>query len=383
MKLTFPFQNLAFNNFDIFISNEFIKRFTGHSVSFSWDTLEKSTDDFNGYVADYENEVLQIINTTNQDTIDDFFVNHNNIYEIVSGIDVQFLTLRFDEYNKETEVEFEAKAKEDEEEYFKKEERFKYKHLEKYQKLIFGFLLGGSSKNIEVTNYNYYCIEHGAELADLTYLDSYIDYVISAKNTYLGILEKFRIEYTAGRIKARTDKFFSKVIVYVEGAHDITFIKRAAELFDYGYLFDRIELRQRGGFRNLDKIWDFYKECSVEITPQKKLLLYDCDTQKKNDDFGFMFKRIIPTMTGHYISKGIENLFGPYTTQKALAYKKEFLDITHTRKTVRGIETITDIWEVNKEEKANFCTWLCENGTKEDFQHFEGIFQIIKEIINL
>lgn len=95
-----------------------------------------------------------------------------------------------------------------------------------------------------------------------------------------------------------------------------------------------------------------------------------------------MYKRVIPTLVGHQISKGIENLFGTITVQKAIAYKKEFVDFTFTKKVVRGIEIYSEVVEINKDEKANFCSWICQNGTKDDFQNFKILFNILSEIID-
>ena len=37
---------------------------------------------------------------------------------------------------------------------------------------------------------------------------------------------------------------------------------------------------------------------------------------------------------------------------------------------------------VTDSEKANLCDWLCENGTPEDFQHFNLIFDLVEEALD-
>ena len=44
--------------------------------------------------------------------------------------------------------------------------------------------------------------------------------------------------------------------------------------------------------------------------------------------------------------------------------------------------TIPEKWAVTDSEKANLCDWLCENGTPEDFQHFNLIFDLVEEALD-
>ena len=115
------------------------------------------------------------------------------------------------------------------------------------------------------------------------------------------------------------------------------------------------------------------------------MLLFDCDIQNvDNDNRSSLFRRVIPVQEENPIMKGIENLFGKSTLEKARSYKDELIDVVgeHPR-TVRGeTETIPEQWTINKDEKANLCNWLCENGTREDFKHFQVIFDIINDVLN-
>lgn len=175
-----------------------------------------------------------------------------------------------------------------------------------------------------------------------------------------------------------------KPIVFVEGDYDIRYIRQAAILFNKTHLLDKIELRDGDGFGNLDKIWKNFNDQLASVIPQPILLLYDCDTNKQNNQKQRVYKRVIPSQDSRWIKKGIENLFPDSTIQKAREYKLAFIDHTpEVTRTVRG-EQITEPekYEVNKNEKGNLCNQLCKNGTKEDFQYFEQIFTIIEEFLN-
>jgi ribosome maturation protein Sdo1 len=106
------------------------------------------------------------------------------------------------------------------------------------------------------------------------------------------------------------------------------------------------------------------------------LLLYDCDTKVENKTKEKVYKRIIPYIQENHFDRGIENLFPKTTINKAIEYKKAFIDYTaETKQTKRGIENIIpEKYDVNPDEKGNLCTWLCENGTEEDFVHFDKVF---------
>ena len=83
------------------------------------------------------------------------------------------------------------------------------------------------------------------------------------------------------------------------------------------------------------------------------------------------------------IQTGIENLFPKGTINKAQQYQLSFID--HTRETTKvenGIESkVPEIFKINKDQKTNFCNWLCKEGTKEDFKHFEVIFEKIQKYL--
>ena len=174
-----------------------------------------------------------------------------------------------------------------------------------------------------------------------------------------------------------------KPIVFVEGSNDIKYIQTASKLLEHQELLERIDIRDGDGASNLRKIWDTSKH--IDAITQTTLLLFDCDNQDVvNDNRSSLFRRTIPIQKENPTMKGIENLFEKPTLQKAKSYKGAFIDVVgeHT-KTKRGKSvTIPEQWTINKDEKTNLCNWLCENGTQEDFKHFQVIFDIICEVLD-
>ena len=174
-----------------------------------------------------------------------------------------------------------------------------------------------------------------------------------------------------------------KPIIYLEGKYDIKYILKAAKLLNKEAVLSYVELKDGDGSGNLSKIWKSFNNKLAEIVPNKIILLFDCDTNKTNEDKNNIFKRIIPNIDDNLIKTGIENLFPKHTINKAIDYKVEFIDITEeTKGSIRGKKyNIPRHYEVNKDEKGNLCDWLCENGEQADFEKFSMLFKIIEQLI--
>lgn len=175
-----------------------------------------------------------------------------------------------------------------------------------------------------------------------------------------------------------------KPVVFVEGETDIKYIQRAAELLEQQEMLDEIQLWDGNGYGGVDKISKHFDSRLAEITPQDIILLYDCDKPKCKSN-GNVYSRHVPRQEGHPLDKGIENLFSRSTLQRARESKEAFIDITteHTE-TIRGeCRTIPEQWAINTDEKTNLCDWLCENGTVEDFQSFQCVFGLLRELLDI
>ena len=176
----------------------------------------------------------------------------------------------------------------------------------------------------------------------------------------------------------------SKPVVFVEGDYDIRYLNRAAELFDRVDLLDQVQLKDGDGFGNLDKIWRSYNSAISEVLPNKIILLYDCDTNKQDNNKNLVYKRLIPQVTDNPIKVGIENLFSQETIDRVEAENPQYIDINEgSKKRERGVDiVIPPSKSVNKDEKGNLCNWLCENGNADDFSDFVVALDIIGQAIS-
>ena len=175
----------------------------------------------------------------------------------------------------------------------------------------------------------------------------------------------------------------ARPIVFVEGDYDIRYINKAAKLLGKEDVLSAVQLKDGSGYGNLDKIWKSYDTSMAEVLPQRVLLLYDCDTQKAAADRGLVLKRVIPSVDENPIAIGIENLFPRQLIDKLVATQEQFIDtIDPVQKRVRGkLLNIPAQLMINKDEKGNMCNWLCANGTLDDFQKFDHIFDLIEQIL--
>ncbi len=173
----------------------------------------------------------------------------------------------------------------------------------------------------------------------------------------------------------------NKFIVCVEGDYDIRYFTKACNLFDRTDILEKIEFIDGDGFSNLNKIWDHKSNLWSAIG--NVLLIYDCDTKVHNGDKKNIIKRIIPFQESHDFERGSENLFSRTIIDKAITHKPAFVDITEaTTKTERGEKRdIPEQREINKDEKGNLCNWICANGTKEYFEKFNLVIDILDEFI--
>lgn len=175
-----------------------------------------------------------------------------------------------------------------------------------------------------------------------------------------------------------------KPVIFMEGKTDVKYLKKAAELLGRKDLLEKVELKDGEGYGNLNNIGKHFNSKLAETIGQKVILIYDSDQSKPvvNAPKGNVYKLCIPRQENNPLNNGIENLFEKKILGKALESKRAFIDITKQhRKSERGKErTIPENWTVNKHEKINLCDWLCEKGTKDDFKHFQVIFDQLREI---
>lgn len=181
---------------------------------------------------------------------------------------------------------------------------------------------------------------------------------------------------------ARAVEQNEKPVLLMEGEIDCKYLERASELLGTQALLERIKVQEGGGSGNLARVW---KHPMADLLPQKVLLLFDCDTNRSDDDRGNYSQRTTPYHPENPVNKGIENLFSKETLSRASEHKPSFIDIEYEHRVVeRGVERVVpERWTINPNEKMNLCNWLCQNGTKNDFKYFGDIFDLIEEAMGV
>jgi hypothetical protein len=386
MILTFPFRNWTYNSlFGLFKLSKIEDYINSDQALDKWVEEDSDVQFFRDRVPDFENELLQIINTTNQETIDHYFKSLNEeILYLKSLLSKEYLIQIIEDWNQEEFKKYDLIIKKKTEEYLQNPDR-KREHLEKYDQTVapnslFGIING--VKTIKRTNYNFYCIEDKLKCIDTNCVDDYLKFLKEQFNFFLETARKYGIPWQNGKIKSKAGKEIQlNPILFCEGDIDIVLIEKSAEFLGKVDLIDKINLRYRGSCHNLDKLWTTLTDNNWETLPQIKILLYDCDTNRLEEDFGHLHRRTIPKIEEHIIQRGIENLFPDITIKKATSFKKEFVDFKIIKGTDRGIDYERSETIINKHEKRNFTNWILENATAEDFIHFNTIFEIIESII--
>lgn len=395
MNLKFPFKNIAFNSLYKFIEEEdYIRDYIDLEKGvyiFDENFFNNDIERYRNCLPNFENELLQIISTTSQSTIKFYFEElKNDVLNTNSICSLEEIVYSVDEWNKQVMIDFNIKVENDSNEYFRSDNR-KMKHLEIYKQYRprhqgLAQLINNefyTSNEFDRVNYNYYCIEDIPNLIDETFCNQFYNFINELKNQLLDISNTYINQFDNGQIFSKVEEVqYLKSVIFVEGEHDITYLKRAALLLGYQHYFDKVEIRQRGGFANLDKLWSIYRDNNWETNRQKKLLLYDCDTNKIDEQSGDVFKRVISTIEGNLINKGIENLFPNSLIERILIENPKFIDRTYIHRIKRGVIYEETKYCINEDEKKNLCIWICNNCGKEEFINFKSVFDLMSLIID-
>lgn len=175
----------------------------------------------------------------------------------------------------------------------------------------------------------------------------------------------------------------NKPMVLTEGETDPIYIKAAFKALNRSDLLANIDIEFAGTRRDsgsagsgntaLNKIWTMYK-AQPKLLRHKLLLLYDCDTNRIEEDNGLIYIRVIPkTCEDNRLPKGIENLL-PASLLEEASFKDQ-RNRFYTNNT-----TVGDYMEKEHKEhfnKMEFCTWICnERKNSQDFSDFQCIISI-------
>lgn len=171
--------------------------------------------------------------------------------------------------------------------------------------------------------------------------------------------------------------------VFVEGPTDVKYIKKAFELHNKKARLEKFEIEIIGenttdGTKNsnntaLENARIFIKT-NLGLFSQKIILLNDPEEKVEEASLEQkLYIRKIPKVDAHPIQKGIENLFSKSLIDKAKKVKADWF-------TYQVVGTETRNFQIVSGKKQEVCTWICQNGTQNDFQNFLSIIEIIENI---
>ena len=175
----------------------------------------------------------------------------------------------------------------------------------------------------------------------------------------------------------------NKPKILTEGETDPIYLRKACELLGYQNLIGKVDIEWIGINQNKGKPL-FTGKDSLTKTRQflianpsflkhKTILLYDCDTQKAEQDLGKLYEITIKqNLQNKKVKGGIENLFS----------ENLFEDKFYTKKTKisdYGEETIISTFQ-----KMDFCNWVChERSNPDDFINFKEVIDMINNLLAL
>ena len=169
----------------------------------------------------------------------------------------------------------------------------------------------------------------------------------------------------------------NKPLVLTEGPSDVRYIQTALtllgreELLNSFYIesvgMERGNQPRPGGASGLNRFRNVY-ESKSSLFHRPILLLYDCDTQKPDEQVNQLWVRSVPRNDENIkVKNGIENLFSANLFQNCFY---------HT------VSTRDDGGDVTGLDKSKFCNWICEERKNaDDFEKFDRIIQILEEFI--
>lgn len=170
----------------------------------------------------------------------------------------------------------------------------------------------------------------------------------------------------------------TKPVVAVEGIIDEKYILKAAELLKKDFILSQIKIITGNG-SELDNLW----KSTTYIKDKEILFLYDSDRKINPESKRQCHRTCMDYYDDNPIKVGVENLFSQKLISRAIKDDSNFIDIQESKVTTRGVKSSKTKYEINKNEKTNFCNWVIQNATKKDYANFESIFTQIEGYLNL
>ena len=209
--------------------------------------------------------------------------------------------------------------------------------------------------------------------------EDYCSYLMSVHGQGMFYRYCKKINAVKDEVKATVEKG-TKPLVLTEGETDPIYIKTALELLGEEEILAQVDIEWVGisigkgksintGDGGLKNTRDVLLSNPKFLT-RKVLLLYDCDTDKSNEDHELLKIRKIPQQKNRKVKKGIENLFPDHL------FTEEFY-LPKTKYGDYGEEN-----QIQEFQKMKFCTWICEERKQaDDFVDFKIIIDFIKDCL--
>lgn len=177
----------------------------------------------------------------------------------------------------------------------------------------------------------------------------------------------------------------TRPLVLTEGPLDVRYIQHALALLGEDELINFLDIEfvgiedddgrtRHGGYPGLNHFRNMY-EANSSLFHRPILLLYDCDTQKEDEQVGederLWIRSIKQNTENTKMTKGIENLFPIKFFEEEFKFRKEYYSRTPK----------DDGGHVENLDKPKFCEWICENGSKDDFAKFDRVVKILRKFV--
>jgi hypothetical protein len=209
--------------------------------------------------------------------------------------------------------------------------------------------------------------------------EDYCSYLMSVHGQRMFYKYCKKINAVKDEVQAAVEKG-TKPLVLTEGETDPIYIKTALELLGEKEILAQVDIEWvgistgkgksintgDGGLKNTRDVLI----SNPKFLTRKVLLIYDCDTDKSNEDHELLKIRKIPQQKNRKVKKGIENLFPDHLfTEEFYLPKTKYGDYGEQN-------------QIQEFQKMDFCKWICEQRKQaDDFVDFKIIIEFIKDCL--
>lgn len=210
--------------------------------------------------------------------------------------------------------------------------------------------------------------------------EDYCSYLMSVHGQRMFYDYCKKINSVKDKVQATVEKG-TKPLVLTEGETDPIYIKTALQLLGEKEILAQVDIEWVGisigkgksintGDSGLKNTRDVLLSKPKLLGDRKVLLLYDCDTDKSDENHEKLKIRKIPQQKNRKVKKGIENLFPDHLfTEEFYVQKTKYGDY--------GEEN-----QIQEFQKMKFCKYICEQRKQaDDFVDFKIIIDFIKDCL--